>query len=537
MTTVTTSDKKRVRLTEAFETRWLYAATVASHLSVEEVPVSLTEKELKRLMDFDEAIEEHKSLVKVYEEKLQRSYMDEGIRKKLRKLTQVKKTLLLTELSTIQSAAALFDPLDDEWRLYADIDEFASNQRESYLRVGAFLRQSAYYDFIVPGLPEVATDWYNPKSELRSPNAVPTEEDMERRRIIVQETEWISLLVGILYMIFRSEGRESNIHHYKSYAAHVRDGAHLVLVGQGEIEQWGKQFAPEEVLILPDTKNNSARYERDKNYSIWLRLPNENGELNRDDILREWYARADLRGRWRLADAAAGIYRPRRQYINSASWIVGMDDSVPSGERAIKPGPIHIARKDMVSLTRAGYSIHEGKIDFIGDKSLMGLILVHLYKTRDRSLSPASLGLGALILDLDPEAAEFTRKRKRTYEYPMESVAIRYLHTLFLQECRWSLILENLGADVLSEIVAALIDWMLYIQRKYSQEVSIDAGEPTLDELEGLHEDMTHPLPESIYDYEDEEPEGDASLHDELYEVDEEYRAISDLADEALTYL
>lgn len=529
MTTVVTKDKKSLVLTEDFETRWTYAATVASDLGVSEVPISLSSSDVKVLIKFDSAMEARKRARSDYEAKIA-----EG--KKVA-APSLPKGPLVEDLSVIQEAAALFDPVDEEWRLYANIDEAATNQREAYLRVGFFLRTTGLkHPFVVPSLPERTT------SMLESDDAFTPQSTTERTRLVVMETEWISVLVGILYMIFRSIGMGTvRLHHYRSYAQYVPDAAHYLLgAGEGNILAWGQQYAPPSIFTGGTTRE--ARYQQRKDYDIWLRMKDGSGTLHRDTILRAWYSRTDVRGRWRVADAVAGVYRPRRQYIDSPTWVVGMDPLVEedvaltiTGERGTQT-----TRVELVTLPQASFTIQGPEVNFFADRDLMALVLIHLFKTRDRSLSPASLGLGALILDMDPDAAEMTRKRKRTYEVPIESVSVRFLASLFLQDDRWSLIRDQLGTEVIAEIAAALIDWMLYIQRKSGQEGiegSIDAGEPTPEELAGLLEDQTASIPVELYDAEDEEPEGDGRLHDELYAGDEEYRAISDLADEALEYL
>lgn len=518
MTSIVTHDGVHFLLDDDFSSRWQLPKNLKDELRLEEVLLPISAEEVGELLYFDRQARIRmrktypivKQTVNNYEIVSQTTDSHIG--------------LFITSMSKIGRIATLLDPVTDEWRLFVDIDEESEGKKEAYLRLGSYLRVygSSELNFTLPGLPE-STVLY----EYRGEGEVPENYETERKKKIVSETPWISIMLAILYSIYQTaseshyvshcEAPDPQATHWISYASLVPSGAHRLLQESHTIEEWALGL-PCIAQYFPVT-HSSPITERGHDaatisaYYTWLEGSDtlEDGSVNIDVLIRWWYGRQDLRERVRLADSLAGVYCHRRQYLISPTFYVSMTTKRTTHS---------------TSLPKTSYSLDEKNdfLEFSVSETTLQLILLHTLRTRDRSLSPASLGLGGTPFVESEESGGAL-----VYSTPEVLAAVylsKALHNLTI-----------LPDELLLEIAIAYSDWKKIMQEREAPRISVGSNKMESNELECLLTEVQEPLPSSLYKEEDIIPQGDISLHQELYELSELYRTLSDNEVALLSYL
>lgn len=509
MTTIVTNDGVRLVLSEDFSNRWQGPKNIQDSLKLPEVALPVSLADVNELIQFDRQARMKASKTYAVTKQVTEGY------EIVSQTTEEHIGLFVASMSQIGHLANGWDPATDEWRVFVDIDEASDGKKEAYLRLGTYLRVygNNELDFTLVGLPE-STVLY----EYRGEGEAPEEYELERCKRIANETPWISIMVAILYSIYQSapEGLyaqhcahpDPQATHWASYAAFVPSGAHVILQEHHTIEEWG--------LSLPAISQLGFSHATLTEYYEWLEHYDglQVGAVNIDVLIWLWYNRTDVKDRIRVADATAGFYAHRRQYLISPTIHTFMTTKRTT-HKAILPG--------------TSYRLDEESdvLEFSINEVTLQALIIHTFRTRDRSLPPGSLGLGGTPFIECEESVGNT-----VYATPETLTAIYLSKALQGTES-----LIQLPDEALLEIAIAYSDWKKIIQEEQDCMPSLTRDKVEYDELEGLLADAQEPLGEDLYCIPDAPPQGREVLHTILYATNDLYRTLSDNEAWLLSYL
>ena len=519
---VQTSDNKIVKLPKGFESRWELVKNIQEQLGESgAVPVPVTKADVDRLIALDTAMTYNEPKPKKGK-KGSKNASNVPDRGNLR---------ICAKMSEIHYVATLFDPVDAEWMLYVDPDENYTNRLEHYEQVGRRLRHTWKRSYSAADLTLFAVD--DPivkRVEEQNMDPVFSVGDSATKGLddvyALSQEAIFNRRTGVAYYIWL----ENDLSEFR-----WRDYAEIYSRGN-----YSRMF--------------KGVYKYDSRISY-------------NDAFIEYLATDPVEVvtpyRSRIVDALAGIYKGTYTYsqITSdcvVSLVYERDDVVSTNLITSESRHTHtdVMLYHLVNpngyLDGATVRTQEGKyIDSDVSEDLLRRIALHRLKTRDPSLSPALVGLGPLVggelfmqdkealEEIEPRVEKAVQKGKMGPLTDLDTAALIYLSTIVEKYDDPEELVEELGSELVTEIVSALLDWIDRLQemaKNEQQEESKDDGEPDEDELAGLREDAANPLPDELYN-ELPKPEGDLDMHVELYEQDEVYKKIWDNVDALSPYV
>ena len=518
---VQTSDGKIVKLPKGFGDRWELVKNIQEELgTMDTVPVPVTKADVDRLIALDAAMTYNESKPKKGK-KGSKNASNVPDRGNLR---------ICAKMSEISYVATLFDPVDAEWMLYVDPDENYTNRLEHYEQVGRRLRHTWKRSYSAADLTLFAVD--DPIiGRVIEQNIDPVFSVGDRAPKSLDDV--YSLPQEVIF------NRRTGVAYY------------IWLTNDLSPFRWA-DYA--EIY----TRGNYARMFKDNR---------SDGRITYNDAFIEYLSSDPVEVvtpyRSSMVDAIAGIYKGTYAYSQITSDCVVslvykrvdiLSTNLITGEgRHIHTEvmPYHLVNPNGY-LDGATVRTQDGKyIDSNTSEDLLRRIALHRLKTRDSSLSPALVGLGPLVgsdlfmqdkealEEIEPRVEKAIQKGKMGPLTSLDTTALIYLSTTVEKYDDPEELIEELGTEIVTEIVSALLDWVDRLQeiaKNEQEEEAKDDGEPNEDELAGLREDAANPLPAELYD-ELPKPEGDLDIHVELYEQDEVYKAIWDNIDALSPYV
>jgi hypothetical protein len=509
MSYIITSDGTKVKLPQGFDNRWELLKNIREEVGLDApLPVNFTSSEVSKFLSFDRD-------------------MIAG------------KVKVCGKLSELNGIISFFDPYDDEWMLYIEIDENVTNRAEYYIRLGHRLRTvwirnyvSERFTLMSPDDPLVAFDMATEKDENGEPymrHDLDSDDDNDRRCVLPTINHLLELddeldrefshIAGCLYSL-RLTGTIAEFA-WKDYMESKKNGSHREAYRHSKMTD---------------------------GYENFLRL------FPRDTVIV----------RNRIEDAMAGIYEQIYNYTDSDDEVYIILKCAPAGVSRMDSRKVPLLRQSYgnpffgtyhhavsdewvsVPLLRQSYgnpffgTYHHYAVS---DDEVLRKIALHNLKTRDPYLDPAKVGLGHITgtmlfwqylevehqEEVDEKAIKGTKMKKpKLTELSHFSAASMWLSHNIVSSKSLEELIAKIGEDIAMEVASALLDWLSVLQEKYSAEESIDAGEPDFDEVAALIEEWKEPLPDSLFNRQLEKPIGNVEVHSDLYEDDEDYAKVYD---------